>query len=83
MLADEVIRKNHVRILIIMHDSIYFQSACASRCASSYVNFNQRVAMNFAQIQSKKMISAMEQGETQTPTNDTNTAQTLQDSRPS
>ncbi|CAF0712571.1 unnamed protein product [Adineta steineri] len=38
---------------------------CASRCTSRYVNYNQRLAMNFAKIQSKKMIDAQEQAEAQ------------------
>jgi len=34
---------------------------CATSCTSRYVNFNQRLAINFAKIQAKKMIDAEEQ----------------------
>ncbi|CAF1200801.1 unnamed protein product [Adineta ricciae] len=36
---------------------------CTSRCTSRFVNYNQRMAMNFAQIQAKKMIDMQEQAE--------------------
>lgn len=41
------------------------QVDCTARCTTRYVNYNQRVAMNFAQLQTKKMIDAEEQNEAQ------------------
>ncbi|CAF2554894.1 unnamed protein product [Rotaria sp. Silwood2] len=38
---------------------------CVTRCTSKYVNYNQRMAMNFADIQAKKLINMQEQVEAQ------------------
>ncbi|CAF0767452.1 unnamed protein product [Rotaria sordida] len=38
---------------------------CITHCTSKYVNYNQRMAMNFADIQAKKMMDMHEQAEAQ------------------
>lgn len=41
------------------------QIDCVTRCTSKFANYNQRIAMNFAEIQAKKMIDMQEQAEAQ------------------